>query len=106
MMHKSPSSQCRHSATRVGLSLTLVLSGWLSGCSASPHADEHFGSGVRSLRAAQTLDPDAGQRHGDQIGTADGRTVREAMERRLEGYRAPPQPTVLSIGTVGGAGQP
>jgi hypothetical protein len=76
----------------------------LAGCAAtaSPDFDSRFGDRSRQLRAHQLIDPAAPQRNAQTIGSTDGRTLREAIERHGDTYRAPPPTTVLNIGVSGG----
>jgi len=75
----------------------------LGGCaaSASPEWDAQFGDHVRILNAQQLIDPDAPTRNAQTNPRTDGRTTREAMDRHVESYRAPPPTTVINIGNIG-----
>jgi hypothetical protein len=77
----------------------------LAGCAATttPDWDSHFGDSVRLIQAQQIRDPKAPQRNAQTTPATDGRTVREAADRHVDSYRAPPPSTVLNIG-VGGSG--
>lgn len=76
----------------------------LGGCaaSASPDWDARFGDRARILNAQQLIEPGAPARNAQATPAADGRTVREAMERHTEGYRSPPPSNVINIGVGGG----
>ncbi|QPF73556.1 hypothetical protein G8A07_11910 [Roseateles sp. DAIF2] len=77
----------------------------LAGCttpSASPGWDQRFGESMRALQAQQVVDPAAPQRHAQENGKADGRTVREARERQVDSYKAPPPSNVINIGVGAG----
>lgn len=82
---------------------TLALT--LAGCAAtaSPAWDQRFGDSMRALQAQQLVDPAAPSRNAQTAGKADGRTVREAGERQLDSYKAPPPSNVITIGVGAGA---
>lgn len=75
-----------------------------AGCAATatPGYDERFGDAARALTAQQLIDPTAPARNGDRVAATDGRTVREAGDRQVDTFRAPPPPSVINIG-VGGS---
>lgn len=81
-----------------------VLLAALAGCAqTSPEWDASFGDAARQLRAQQLIDPAAPQRHQGAAIRADGRATREAGERYLDSYKAPPPSTVINInGAAGG----
>ncbi|NCT84030.1 MAG: hypothetical protein GXC94_12840 [Comamonadaceae bacterium] len=83
---------------------TLMLA--LAGCAAtaSPAWDQRFGDSMRALQAQQLVDPAAPSRNAQIAAKADGRTVREAGERQLDSYKAPPPSNVVTIG-IGGGGR-
>lgn len=72
----------------------------LGGCAAtaSPEWDAQFGDSVRVLKAQQLIAPDAPARNAQTRPATDGRTVREAMDRHVESFRAPPPTSVINIG--------
>lgn len=75
----------------------------LSGCAAtSPNWDARFGDGVRVLNAQQLIDPQAPERNAQVTLPADGRTVREGMQRHVETYRSPPPTNIINIGVGAG----
>ena len=76
----------------------------LGGCAAtaSPEWDSRFGDSTRMLRVQQLIDPAAATRNAQSSKPTDGRTTREAMNRQLESYRAPPPANITNI-SVGGA---
>ncbi|WP_280155677.1 hypothetical protein [Piscinibacter sp. XHJ-5] len=76
----------------------------LQGCaaSASPGYDSVFGDAARGLRSQQLIDPNAGKRNAAAVVKQDGRAAREAHDRYVETYTAPPQTTVINIGIGGG----
>lgn len=76
----------------------------LQGCavSGSPDYDSRFGEAARALHAQQLIDPDAPTRNVNAIPPVDGRSLREAHDRYIDSFAAPPQPTVVNIGVVGG----
>ena len=89
---------------RIALTLIAALFGaTLAGCAAtaSPRWDSTFGDRVRMLNAQQLIDPEAVARNGQTTPNADGRTAREASERHVQSYRAPPPSNVITLGTVG-----
>jgi type IV pilus biogenesis protein CpaD/CtpE len=75
----------------------------LTGCATgSPEYDARFGEAVRTLNVQQRIDPKAAERHADTPMTADGRHVREAVDRVVESFRAPPAPTIVNLGVGAG----
>jgi hypothetical protein len=77
----------------------------LAGCAATttPQYDGRFGDATRQIKAQQIADPNAPQRNAQAAPRADGRTMREAVERHTDTYRSPPAPTVINIGVGGGS---
>lgn len=85
------------------ITATLMAAGTLAGCAAtSPDWDATFGDAARQLRAQQLIDPDAPLRNQGSAVKVDGRATREAGERYVDSYKAPPPSSVVNIG-VGGA---
>lgn len=90
-----------------GLSLTIIALG-LTACgtpgngefTAGPTlTDQAFGDSVRNARAMQTIDVDAGTKHGNTAGT-DGTTAGLALESYRQTYKTPePKINVLGIGS-------
>jgi hypothetical protein len=78
----------------------------LQGCAmpASPNYDARFGSAWRTLQGQQVADPAATQRHANAKDSMDPRAAREARERYVESFAAPPATNVINIG-VGGGGK-
>jgi len=76
----------------------------LGGCAAtaSPEWDATFGERSRILKAQQVIDPAAPTRNAQASGNANGRTVRDAMDRHGETYKNPPPSNVISIGVGSG----
>jgi hypothetical protein len=76
----------------------------LAGCAATtaPGYDSRFGDSARQLKAQQLLDPRAPTRNAQTTPPTDGRTLREAAERHVDTYRAPPPSNVINIGVGGG----
>ncbi|CAJ0808951.1 MULTISPECIES: hypothetical protein [Ralstonia] len=68
--------------TRAGLCGAIALTALTqAGCMTStPVYDQHFGEAVRTLRAMQTLNPDAGS-NTDPVMGVDGRAATAAMDR-------------------------
>ena len=79
----------------IGVALCLLA---LAGCSVtgSPDWDARFGDRVKVLNAQQLVDPAATARNGQLNPPSEGLTVREAIERHVDGYRAPLQSSVVS----------
>ncbi len=92
------------SSTRLVALVTLAASaGALWGCaaggiSASPNYDARFGAATRVTLAQQTADTAAGQRNGQKVPPADGKAVRESVDRFVDSFRAPPPNNVIQIG--------
>ena len=86
------------------LAAATVLALALAGCASEPLSDSRFGDAVRQLRLQQQIDPQAAQRHGSAQGPFEGRMAREARDRYLETFAAPPAVSVINIGV--GAGGP
>lgn len=86
----------------LGAALCLLV---LGGCaaSASPGWDARFGERTRALQAQQLIEPQAPVRNDQTQGKADGRTVREAMDRQVDSFKSPPPSNVINIGVGGGA---
>lgn len=85
------------------IGLATILLALLGGCAAtSPNWDARFGDGVRVLKAQQLIDPQAPERNAQAMQPADGRTVREGMQRHVETYRSPPPTNIISIGVGAG----
>lgn len=79
----------------------LILAAALCGaCSTTPHYDARFGDAVRQARLAQTIDPNAGARHGQALGI-DGAAAAEAQKRYHDSFKAPPP--VVNVINIGGA---
>lgn len=86
------------------LATTLALAGaaFLAGCaapSATPLYDQHFGKAVREARQRMALNPDAAST--DPAAGLDGRSAREAQQRYVDSFKAPPP--VVNIINIGGA---
>lgn len=89
---------------RLAVASAALLAVLGAGCAAStsPDFDSVFGDAARSLNAQQIRDPQAAQRNGTTLPPTDGRTVREAMDRQVDDFKRPPQPSVINIGLGGG----
>lgn len=86
------------------MGLAVALSGLaLQGCavSGSPAWDGRFGEATRQLGAQQLIAPAAPQRNADAGARVDGRSAREARDRYLDSYAAPPASNVAPV-NVGG----
>jgi hypothetical protein len=84
-----------------------LLAAWLAGgcaASGSPGYDARFGDAARELRAQQLIDADAAKRHAGKTPPADGRTLREALDRHVSTYREPPAAPSITIGVGSAAG--
>ncbi|KMW45259.1 hypothetical protein PQH03_03230 [Ralstonia insidiosa] len=72
---------------RAGLCGSVALT--LAGCMAStPAYDAHFGDAVRTVRAMQTLNPNASM-NTDPVTGVDGRAATSAMDRYNGQFRTP-----------------
>jgi hypothetical protein len=78
----------------------------LTGCAVSTSLgwDRTFGDATRVLRAQQTHDAEAPKRNANAEWRADGRNVRDAVDRHGETYRTPPPSNVINIAVGAGAG--
>ena len=87
----------------IQFTLAASLAFLTAGCaiSGTPAYDSQFGDAARALKAQQTYDPQAPQRHAGVVPGTDGRTMREAIDRQVGSFKEPPAPTVINIG-VGG----
>ena len=86
--------------------LCITLVGGTAGCaSRTPVLDEHFGDAVRTARAQQTINPNAGK-DAAAVDGLDGLAAREAMGRYKDSLRTPPPVTnVINIGgSIAGQG--
>lgn len=83
--------------------LLVVLSA--AGCANTPYADApEWGKSVRQAVAAQTLNPDAGQKNGPPSG-AEGGVMKSAVDRYQSSFEKPPAPVnVMGIGLGGTTG--
>lgn len=84
--------------------LCLVAAG-VAGCaSPTPILDENFGNAVRTVRAMQTANPNAGM-NPDPVAGMDGTAATESMRRYQESFKSPPPVTnVINIGGGIGSG--
>lgn len=87
-----------------GAPCALALFLALPGCATDSSWDGRFGDAVRQLQVQQQLDAQAAQRQGTAQRPVDGRTVREARDRYLETFAAPPAVSVINIGLGAGTG--
>lgn len=75
----------------------------LGGCATSTSEwDKTFGDATRQLRAQQLIDPDAPTRNQGVAPAVDGRSTREATDRYVDSFKAPPATNVINIGVGGG----
>ena len=93
-----------HHARLVGVAFAAAALLVLEGCAAtaSPRWDAEFGDHARGLNAQQLVDAGAAGRNGQTNSKVDARSVRDAMVQHADSFRAPPQPSVISIGVGGG----
>ncbi|MEN7530913.1 hypothetical protein [Cupriavidus sp. DL-D2] len=79
----------------------------LAGCMAStPLYDKQFGDAVRTVRAMQTLNPDASN-PANPGASVDGRTATAAMDRYNGSFRAPQGDAngyTVGVGSANGGG--
>lgn len=103
--HKEDIMKILSILTRAGLCSGFVLS--LAGCmSTTPHYDARFGDSVRTIRAMQTLNPDAPANY-DPVTHTDGRAAVAAMDRYSKSYITPPTNTnayTIGIGSATSGG--
>jgi len=94
-----------HHAVRAAL-LGALIAG-VSGCmTTTPVYDQHFGEAVRTVRAMQTLNPDASN-NTDPVAGIDGRAATAAMDRYGTQFRTPqsdPNAYVIGVGSSAGVG--
>lgn len=75
----------------MGAAATALLCTGLAGClNTSPIWDANFGESVRTLRAMQTLNPNATYTNTDPVTGVDGRAATFAMDRYGQSFRNPP----------------
>lgn len=79
----------------------LLAAAILTGCAATstPHLDAKFGESLTTLKAQQTINPDA-SRNTDPVAGIDGQAANAIIDRYHKGYEAPAP--ALS-GTIGGS---
>lgn len=80
----------------------------LVGCAntGTPRLDDHFGYGVNTAKAQQTINPDASL-NTDPVAGIDGTAANEAIEGYYESFETPLPPiNVINIGGgIGGGGR-
>lgn len=83
-----------------------TLASLLGGCmTTTPMYDKQFGDAVRTVRAMQTLNPDAGNNTTDPGVGVDGRSATAAMDNFNRAYRTPQTDTnafQVGVGTSSG----
>jgi hypothetical protein len=73
------------------LGCAVVTPAWLTACgTTTPQLDAVFGQAVRQARAAQTLNPQAGEVSDPVLGI-DGKAAVAAQERYQDAFRTPPR---------------
>ena len=93
-------SNWRMKMNRNTLSLScLAVALVTSGCATpTPILDQSFGDSVRTVRAMQTVNPDAGYNE-DTVAGLDGVAAKETMGRYQDSFKVPPPATnVINIG--------
>ena len=80
----------------------------LQGCAAliasgTPDWDSRFGDSTRQLRAQQLIDTDAPQRNANARQVTDSRSAREARDRYIESFTAPPPQINMILVAPGGS---
>jgi hypothetical protein len=93
MKHQQDFRLCLAAAVAVA---TLAMQG--CAVSGSPDWDGRLGEATRRLQSEQRLDPTAVQRNADAKVKSDGRIAREARDRYVESYAAPPQSAAAPAG--------
>lgn len=78
----------------------ILVSALCGACSTTPNFDARFGDAVRQARLAQTIDPNAGAKHGQALGI-DATSAMEAQKRYHDSFKAPPP--VVNVINIGGA---
>lgn len=81
-----------------------VLGVLLAGCATTtPETDALFGESLNTLKAQQTLNPDA-SRNDDPVLGLDGKAAKGALDNYRDSFRKPPSEAanVISIGVGGG----
>jgi hypothetical protein len=64
----------------------------------TPQLDAKFGDAVRSARAAQTIDPEAGTKNAGKQPTMDAESAVHSVQTLRETYKTPP-PTFTILGS-------
>jgi type IV pilus biogenesis protein CpaD/CtpE len=79
--------------------LSILCLALLAGCvSPTPTLDANFGNAVRTVRAMQTVNPDAGL-NPDPVAGMDGVAADESIRRYHDSFKTPPPVTnVINIG--------
>lgn len=93
-----------HHDRLAGVAIAALVLLVFGGCAAtaSPRWDAEFGDHARGLNAQQLVDAGAAARNGQTNARVDARSVRDAMVQHGDTFRAPPQPSVISIGVGSG----
>lgn len=82
-------SNLAHARRLVTVAAVLAAAIGLAGCgTTTPVYDQHFGLAVRTVRAMQTLNPDAASTENPGI-NVNGRAATAAMDRYNDSYRTP-----------------
>jgi hypothetical protein len=86
---------------RNGNLIVVAAALWLAGCvSIEPGVEERFGESVKAANRAQSIYPD-GPPNREVAEGMDGAAAKEAMDRYINSFRAPP-PTI-NVLNIGGA---
>ena len=104
--HPSTTGRQRKRSTAMPLTAVLLVGLLSAGCTATgaPEDELRFGTATRALRAQQFIAADAPTRHADTLPRADGRTMREAVDRQVDSFRKPPATHIINIGVGNGGG--
>ncbi|WP_316157582.1 hypothetical protein [Cupriavidus sp. BIC8F] len=101
---KHPIRLARPAATLSAITALLLLGGCMN---STPRYDAQFGDAVRTLRAMQTINPEASG-NTDPVTGVDGRAATYALDRYGMSFRNPPTENnayVIGVGS-GNSGSP
>ncbi len=94
-------NKCRKVVIQSGAACTLLASMLLGGCaSTAPNYEARLGEAVRTLRQAQTINPNPADNPDLAMGL-DGGAAQEAAKRYRDSFKSPPP--VVNVINIGGA---